>query len=67
MPSRLHTPAHTASVNCAPLSDVTTAGTPKQHTQVAMRASTMLSVSMLVRGTASSHLLVRSMMVNMYR
>ena len=27
----------------------------------------MLSVSMLVRGTASSHLLVRSMMVKMYR
>jgi hypothetical protein len=39
------------------------AGTPKRQTQLAMRESTMTSVSMLVRKMASSHLLVQSMMV----
>jgi hypothetical protein len=61
MPSLAHTPAHTAEVNCVPLSDVTLAGTPNLHTQLLMRASTMTSVSMLARGMASNHLLVRSM------
>ena len=34
---------------------------PNLHTQLLMRASTMTSVSMLARGMASNHLLVRSM------
>jgi hypothetical protein len=43
------------------------AGMPNLAIQLLMRASTQVSVSMEVKGMASSHLLDRSMMVNRRR
>jgi hypothetical protein len=56
MPRLVQAPIHKAEVNCAPLSVVTVAGTPKRATQLAMKASVHVLASMLRRGTASIHL-----------
>ncbi len=54
-------------VNWLPLSEVMAVGKLNLATQLLMRASTQVSVSMVAKGMASSHLLDRSMMVNRYR
>jgi len=61
------TDAHSSEVNWAPRSDVRWAGTPKRATHWLMRVSLQVSVSIMVRGTASSILLDLLMMVNRYR
>jgi hypothetical protein len=66
MPRLVQAAAHNAEVNCAPLSVVTVAGTPKHATQLAMKASVHVLASMLRRRTASTHLVDLSMMVNRY-
>jgi hypothetical protein len=68
MPRLVQAPVHKAEVNWAwaPLSVVTVAGTPKRATQLAMKASVHVLASMLRRGTASTHLVDLSMMVNRY-
>ena len=65
-PSCWQVEAQTEEVNWLPLSEVMLAGMLNLATQLLMRASTQESVSMEVKGMASSHLLDRSMMVNMY-
>ena len=59
--------AQMEEVNWLPWSEVMLAGMPNLATQLLMRASTQVSVSLEVKGMASSHLLERSMMVNRYR
>ena len=54
-------------VNWLPLSEVMMAGMPNLAIHLLMRASTQVSVSMEVKGMASSHLLDRSMMMKRYR
>ncbi len=63
MPSLWQRPLHTAEVNCTPLSEVTTAGTPNLLTQPLRKASTQLGVVVLANGIASGHLVLRSTMV----
>jgi hypothetical protein len=62
-PSFWQRPLQMAEVNCRPLSVVMFEGTPYLETHVEMSASTHVAVSMLRRGTASSHLVDLSMMV----
>jgi hypothetical protein len=64
MLSRLHRPAQRADVNLAPLSEVMVAGTPKRDTHPAKRALAQSAAVMESSGMASSHLDVRSMIVN---
>ena len=52
-----------ADVNCRPLSVVMLEGTPYLETHVEMSASTHVAVSILRRGTASSHLVDREDML----
>jgi hypothetical protein len=61
---RLERPAHRADMNWVPLSDVMVAGTPNRDTQPAKRALAQLAAVMDERGMASSHLEVRSIIVN---
>jgi hypothetical protein len=55
---------HTWDVNCVPLSDVITAGTPNLATQAAMRVSAQVA-AISRTGVASSHLVDLSIMVMM--
>jgi len=66
-PSCWQVSAQIDDVNWLPLSEVMMAGMPNRAIQLLMRASTQVSVSMEVKGMASSHLLDRSMIVNRYR
>jgi hypothetical protein len=58
------TPVQIEDVNWEPLSDVITAGTPNLEIQVEIRARAQDSAVMEVKGTASGHLVVLSIMVN---
>ena len=58
-----HQAAHVAEVNCAPLSVVIMAGTPKRATHVATKASSTASVVVSLSSTASGHLVDLWMMV----
>jgi hypothetical protein len=62
-PRRLQRTDQMADVNWVPLSVVMVAGTPYLDIQAAIRASAHVLASMLLRGTASSHLVDLSMMV----
>jgi len=53
-------------VNCVPRSDVRRPGTPKQATQVAMKASAQVAASIPARGMASGQQLDRTTMVKRY-
>ena len=52
--------------NWLPPSEVMMAGRPNLATQLLMRASTQVLVSMVAKGMASSHLLDQSIMVKRY-
>ena len=56
----------TDPVNCAPLSLVIKAGTPKHATQQPIKAFTRVVVVMSAMGNASGHLVVLSTAVNKY-
>ena len=66
MPSRWHRTAHTAEVNCTPLSVTMTAGTPKREIHPATRASAQAVAVVEERGIASTHLVERSIIVMMW-
>ena len=61
-----HSAAHTAEVNCEPLSEVMAAGTPKRAIQPRKRARAQSAAEVLASGTTSAHCMVRSMMVKRY-
>jgi hypothetical protein len=61
----LQNEAQETEENCAPLYDVTVSGTPKRATQADRKASMQEAVAIFLRGMASSHLVVLSMMVKM--
>jgi hypothetical protein len=52
-------------VNCVPLSEMITAGTPNLATQATMRVSAQVAVTMSHTGAASIHLVDLSIMVMM--
>ena len=54
-------------MNTEPLSDVMTSGRPNLEIHVSMRADTQESNEASDIGTASGHLVERSIMENMYR
>jgi hypothetical protein len=54
-----------AEQNWVPLSDVITAGTPNLEIHVSTRASAHVRASMFLSGVASSHLVLRSIIVRM--
>ena len=56
---------HMADESCVPLSEVRVAGTPNLATQEDMKAAEHVLAAISFRGTASSHLVVLSMMVRM--
>ena len=58
------TSGQTKDVNCAPLSEVSRAGTPKPETQVEIKAQAQVSAVMEDCGTASGHLEVLSIIVS---
>ncbi len=62
-PSCRQVAAQMEEVNWLRLSEVMNAGCPNLATQLLMRASTQVSVSMEAKGMASNHLLLLSMMV----
>ena len=64
MPSREHNCCHVADENCVPLSDVRVACTPNLATQDDRKTAEHVLAVISLRGIASSHLVVRSMMVN---
>jgi hypothetical protein len=64
IPSRVQRVVHTEEVNCTPLSEVSSVGTPKRATHVDMRASTQASDEVESRGTASTQRVDLSIMVN---
>ena len=66
IPSVLHIHSHTAPENCEPRSVVMVPGTPNLATQCVVKLSAQVSAVMLVSGTASGHLVVRSTIVNRY-
>jgi hypothetical protein len=59
----LHNTCQIAEQNWVPLSDVITAGTPKCAIQVSTSVSAHVRASMFFKGTASNHLVLRSMIV----
>ena len=61
---RIHNSAQISEVNCAPLSDVIIAGTPKRGIQLKNSASVQSLVLVAERGIASNHLVDLSMIVN---
>ena len=64
IPSRVQRAVHTEEVNCTPLSDVSSVGTPKRATHVEMRASTQASEEVERRGTASTQRVDLSIIVS---
>ena len=65
MPSLEQSCCHIAGENCVPLSEVRVAGTPHLATQEDMKAAAHMFAVISFSGTASSHLVVLSMMVRM--
>jgi hypothetical protein len=65
MPSFLQRMDQTWEVNCVPLSDVITAGTPNLATQVVMRVFAQVAAAIFRTDVASSHLVDLSIMVMM--
>ena len=61
----MHSCCHVSDVNCVPLSEVNVAGTPNLDTQSEKKAEVQVAADMSFRGTASSHLVVQSIMVKM--
>jgi hypothetical protein len=66
MPSSFMAAAHSAEVNCTPLSDVIMVGRSKRATQLHTKASATSAVAVARRGMASSHLVVLSTIVRRY-
>jgi hypothetical protein len=66
IPRLVQAPVHKAEVNWTSLSVLIVAGTPKCATQLVMKASVHVMASMLLRRTASTHLVDLLMMVNRY-
>ena len=64
MSSSLHRADHSAEVNCGPLSLVMVEGSPNRWIQPTKRAAAQSAVDVEESGTASGHLVVRSMIVN---
>ena len=62
-----HSAAHTAKVNCEPLSEVMAAGTLKRAIQLWKRACAQSAVDVVASETTSAHHVVRSMMVKMVK
>jgi hypothetical protein len=54
---------HRLEVNCAPLSDVMTEGTPNRWIQPEKRADAQSAAAILLRGMASGQRVVRSTIV----
>ena len=67
MPNRWASCVQRVEVNTEPLSDVMTSGRPNLEIHVSTRADTQESVEASDIGTASGHLVERSIMENMYR
>ena len=67
MPSCWESPVHRFDVNGVPLSDVIPSGMPNLAIQWFRSASTQFSVFAVLMGTASGHLVDRSMIVKRYR
>ena len=65
MPRRVQSCCHVADENCVPLSKVRVAGTPNLATQDDMKAAVHVLADISFRGTASSHLVVLSIMLRM--
>ena len=65
IPSLEQSCCHIAEENCMPLSEVRVAGTPNLATQEDMKAAEHAIAVISFNGTASSHLVVLSMMVGM--
>ena len=55
IPREEQTPAQTEEVNCAPLSEVRTAGTPNLETQVDRKAQAQVSAEIELNGATSGH------------
>ena len=64
MPRTEWSSAHRAEVNCRPWSELMSVGTPKRQIQWRINAEAQVAAVMSANGMASSHLVVRSMMVN---
>ena len=65
MPNQEHSCCHVDDENCVPLSDVMVAGTPNLTTQDDMNTVVHVLAVISLRGIASNHLVVQSMMVKM--
>ena len=65
MPSLEQSCCLVADENCVPLSEVRVAGTPNLATQEDMKAAAHVLAVISFSGTASSHLVVLSIMVRM--
>jgi hypothetical protein len=63
MPSLEHKLAQVEDINCVPLSEVTVSGTPNLETQAVTKASMQETASWFFMGTASIHLVERSITV----
>jgi hypothetical protein len=66
MPSLLQRTCQTAEANYVPLSDISRAGTPYLAIQVATNVLAHVTASMFFVGAASSHRVVRSIIVSRY-
>jgi hypothetical protein len=67
IPRPLQNAVQEAEENCVGLSEVTVSMTPKHGTQVEKKTSVQVEAEMLLRGMASSHHVVRSTIVVMYK
>ena len=65
MPSQEQSCCHVADENCVPLSEMRVAGTPNLATLEDMKAAAHVLADISFSGTASSHLVVLSIMVRM--
>ena len=63
IPRDEQTPAQTEEVNCVPLSEVRTAGTPNLETQVDRKARTQVSAEIELNGATSGHQVVQLIIV----
>ena len=63
MPSSLCSSAHSSDVNCGPLSEIRSAGTPKRANHCLMKAFATVSVLASGSGMASGHRVNLSMTV----
>ena len=65
MPRHVQSCCHVADENCVPLSEVRVADTPNLATQDDMKVAVHVLADISFRGTASSHLVVLSILVRM--